>query len=336
MAIRKNMASTCSQCGSIYTPGTRLCPGCRAVLPMDLAHEPLQDSEELHNQATVIEQPSEPRELPGRSARGRGGIAVSNPNPRGRAVGRARGNSQAEYDDAQKDRYAPRRLRSQDPLVQQEQAPPEISYDTNADTIVPMVQAAQNVAPAPAPAPAPARIIERAPVGAAKKTPAKRGTLAIVAAELEDAIDDAYRFWASLDLSDHISFLAVCCLLFSTLLPWSRSTMGLLSGGSLVWLFCVATVAIQIIRQRRRLQAAAERDVLDADTGPVDVGRLNLLQIVVGTGSVSYLTFLVLAYYLNNPEHLSIDYGWFVALASSMGLAYSGIARFVHDVPREP
>ena len=163
---------------------------------------------------------------------------------------------------------------------------------------------------------------------------AKVSTLSRVAAELEDAIDDVYRFWVRLDVADHITLIAVLGLFVSTVLPWHHTAMGLVAGGGMMWLMGAATIAILIVRERARRKARADMSAIDEAPGHAVVRRLNLLQIVVGAGTVAYLTVLVLAFYLTNPDHFDISYGWFTALGCAMGLSYSGISRFVRDVPR--
>ncbi|MBN2360929.1 MAG: hypothetical protein JXR83_15850 [Deltaproteobacteria bacterium] len=166
------------------------------------------------------------------------------------------------------------------------------------------------------------------------------GTLGLIAAELEDSLEVGFQAWLGFTFSDHLSLLAAIGLIVSALLPWSHSDMGLLIGGELAWMFAAVTIAILVTRQRR-LAAAAREDDADDDitirgTAGASIGRLNLMQILLGLGAVLYVLGVMLGFYLSDPSpgRFDVRYGWFIALGSAMGLAYSGITCFVRDARR--
>ena len=168
----------------------------------------------------------------------------------------------------------------------------------------------------------------------------KPGPLGLIAAELEDSLEAGFQTWLGFTFADQLSLLASIGLIVSALLPWTHSSMGLLVGGELTWLFAATTIAIMVVRQRR-LAAAAREDDSDDDVtlhaaGSTAVGRLNLMQILLGLAAVLYVLGVALGFYLadTTPGHFAVRYGLFVALGSAMGLAYSGIACFARDARR--
>jgi hypothetical protein len=161
-------------------------------------------------------------------------------------------------------------------------------------------------------------------------------TIGLVAVELEDALEAGVQSWSAMDLADHISMLASFGLIISTFLPWFGMQMGILTGGSVAWLFAVAAIALVILRQGRRRAAAAalEEEGSKLRFDPASIRRLNLLQILDGVGAVLYVLLVALGHYLGVKEGLKISYGWYIAIFLAMGLAYSGIARFARDARR--
>ncbi|MFH1807190.1 MAG: hypothetical protein ABIJ09_00495 [Pseudomonadota bacterium] len=167
--------------------------------------------------------------------------------------------------------------------------------------------------------------------------PAPR-TVALVASELEDALEGGLRFGHDIDLADKLTLFSTVALVICTMLPWTGTQMGILVGAGPVWLLAAATVALVILRQRLRAHAAEGLLDGEEDPGsetargdPAAVRRLNLLQIFTGVGAVAYLVVVALGIYLVDTKRFDIRFGWFVALFFAMGLSYSGIARFVRD-----
>lgn len=167
-----------------------------------------------------------------------------------------------------------------------------------------------------------------------------QSALGLIAAELEDALEAGFQSWLGFTFADQLSLIAALGMIVSALLPWTRTSMGMLTGGELTWLFAAATIAIMVVRQRR-LRTAAREDDSDDDVTlhgatSTAVGRLNLMQILLGLAAVVYVLGVALGLYLADtlPGKFDVRYGLFVALGSAMGLAYSGIACFVRDARR--
>jgi len=336
----------CPECGADVPPGAQFCPDCHALLANARDRKPEPPARDTVIEKDLLQKFEEQRsrEEALRKPKRSGGQKVARgPKPLGKA-------EPAELKMVSAELIVPGKGEKPKRPAANQQAPSKERPPAKARPRKPApvstegmdVEPPRRAEPAPEPPPPGANLPARRPNKAlAPKTDrVPRGTtgrtIALIASELEDALDSSLRGWANMDLADKLSALAIGGLLVSTLLPWYHTNMGILTGGALLWLFAIGTAAVIIVR--RRMLAKQHDDSLDDSLServdPAALRRLNLLQILAGVGAVLYLMLLVFALYLSDPKRFELAFGWFVALFFTMGLAYSGIARFIRDVKK--